>query len=199
MLKSLMLGLLAVSFFLTAPESLEAKLQPKARTHTAKSQATKTHAPSKRTGKQSRQSSPKQSKQSSPKQSRPSSPKKQQQTKAKVNKVATQNFQTNAAQVQANISSSAAAHIQQRHWFNAQQGPNTSHFSQSMTIQKLNQLATTTINNGSKKASTHGQGRSTYQYRFSTPLGTDTNGQTAYALRVVADQQFNVITAFPVN
>lgn len=185
MFKKSILSLLAVSFILTMSGNIEAKLQRQPKVH-----ATKTHAVGKHAGKQQAQPAKKQQ-----------TPKKQQQkqTKAKVNKVAAQQFQNNAAQVQAKISQSAATHIQQRHWFNAQQGPNTSHFHQNMTIQKLNQLATTTINNGSQKPSPHGQGRSTYQYRFSRPLGTDTNGNTAYALRVVADQQYNVITAFPVK
>lgn len=121
-------------------------------------------------------------------------------TSQKVNNVATQSFQKNTNNIsQAYISPSASKHIKERHWYNADQGPKTSYFSHSITDQKLNALATKTINHGSQRPSSHGQGRSTYQYRFNEPLGTAINGEKAYALRVVTDAQNNVITAFPVR
>lgn len=123
--------------------------------------------------------------------------KKQSSTAKKVNKKAVQTFQQKGTQ--ANISPTAIKHIKDRHWHNATQGTNTSHFSRSMTDQKLSKLAAKTINQGSQRASTHGQGRSTYQYRFDKPIGKTTTGQKARALRVVTDAKNNVITAFPVK
>ena len=126
--------------------------------------------------------------------------KKQRSTAQKVNNKTAQTFQKKGNNnAQANISPSAIKHIQDRHWYNASQVANTSHFSHSMTDQKLSQLAAKTINQGSQRPSTHGQGRSTYQYRFNKPIGTTTSGQTAHSLRVVTDAQNNVITAFPVK
>ncbi|CRX38166.1 hypothetical protein [Estrella lausannensis] len=101
--------------------------------------------------------------------------------------------------LEAKISQHSQAHIKQRHWFKASSGPNTSHFNKSMTMKKLDSIATKTIKQGSVRPSSHGQGRKTHQYRFNKPIGTDTKGQKAYALRVVTDKNNNVITAFPVR
>lgn len=117
-------------------------------------------------------------------------------TNKKVSKVF-QNNKNNFSQPK--ISSSALKHIKDRHWYNAKQGAKTSHFSHSMTDKKLSRLAAKTINNGSQRPSTHGQGRNTHQYRFNKPIGTTTTGQKAHALRVVTDANKNVITAFPVK
>ena len=122
------------------------------------------------------------------------------QHKSNTNKKTSTVFQQNKKNnSQSNISPSALSHIKDRHWHNASQGANTSHFSQSMTDKKLNRLATKTINKGSQRPSTHGQGRSTHQYTFNKPIGTTTTGQKAHALRVVTDANNNVITAFPVK
>lgn len=115
-------------------------------------------------------------------------------TTKRVNQKAAKTFKKNL-----NISSGAIKHIKERHWYNANQGNNTSHFSHSVTDQKLSKLAAVTINNGSKKPSKNGQGRSTYQYRFKKPIGTTGNGQKAHSMRVVTDANHNVITAFPVK
>lgn len=124
----------------------------------------------------------------------------QRSTAQKVNKKAVQTFQKNKNNTeQANISSSAMKHIKDRHWVNANQGAGSSHFSHSMTDQKLSRLAAKTINQGSHRPSAHGQGRSTHQYSFNKPIGTTSNGQKAHSLRVVTDAQNNVITAFPVK
>lgn len=120
--------------------------------------------------------------------------------KSSTNKKTSKVFQQNKQNIsQSNISPSALSHIKDRHWHNANQGVNTSHFSQSMTDKKLNRLATKTINKGSQRSSTHGQGRSTHQYSFNKPIGTTTTGQKAHSLRVVTDSNSNIITAFPVK
>ncbi len=120
--------------------------------------------------------------------------------KNNTNKKTSKVFQQNKNNIsQPNITSSALSHIKDRHWHNANQGANTSHFSQNMTDKKLNRIAAKTINKGSQKPSTHGQDRSTHQYQFNKPIGTTTSGQKAYSLRVVTDSNNNVITAFPVK
>jgi hypothetical protein len=116
-------------------------------------------------------------------------------TAKKVDRTA---IQTLRAKAKAQISPTAFQHIKDRHWFNAPQD-NTSHFKRNMTEKKLTKLATKTINKGSKRHSQQGQGRFTYQYRFRRPIGTTTDGQKARSLRVVADKQNHVITAFPVR
>lgn len=99
-------------------------------------------------------------------------------------------------QQQANISTNAGKHIQQRHWYNAPRD-NTSHFNKSMTISKLNSLATKTINQGSTSSSKHGQGRKVHEYKFKKPIGTTNSGEKARTLKVVTDGKGNVVTAFP--
>lgn len=142
----------------------------------------------------------KNTKRSSPHKSKKNSQKNHHTTAKKVNQKAAPTFQKQGKNsTPANISPSAIKHIQDRHWYNAKQGANTSHFNSSMTDQKLNQLATKTINEGSKMPSTHGQGRITHQYKFEKPVGTTSTGGKAHSLRVVTDAQNNVITAFPVN
>lgn len=119
---------------------------------------------------------------------------------SKTNKKTSKVFQKNKNNLsKQKISPSALSHIKDRHWHNASQGANTSHFSQNMTDKKLNRLATKTIKKGSERPSSHGQGRSTHQYRFNKPIGTTTTGKKAHALRVVTDANNNVITAFPVK
>lgn len=100
--------------------------------------------------------------------------------------------------LEAKISKTSQAHIKQRHWYKANNGPKTSHFNKSMTMRKLDAIATKTIKQGSARPSHHGQGRKTHQYKFNRPIGTTSNGQKAYSLRVVTDRNNNVVTAFPV-
>jgi len=90
-------------------------------------------------------------------------------------------------------------HIKERHWYNAKTGDTTSRFNQDMTMQKLNELATKTINNGSQEPSKQKAGRKIHQYRFLNPIGVTSNGQQAHSLRVVTDRENKVITAFPVE
>lgn len=90
-------------------------------------------------------------------------------------------------------------HIKQRHWYDAKTGGTTSRFNRDMTMQKLNALATKTINEGSKRASKQGQNRSTHQYKFTYPIGQTSTGKQAHSLRVVTDENNKVITAFPVQ
>jgi len=99
---------------------------------------------------------------------------------------------------EARISSSAQAHIKQRHWYYAKSGQKTSHFNRSMTMKKLDAIATKTIRQGSVRPSKHGQGRYTYQYKFRIPIGRNTQGKKSYKLRVVTDSKKNIITAFPI-
>lgn len=122
-----------------------------------------------------------------------------QKTAQKTNKVAQK-------QLSAYISTAPNAaldHIKDRHWFNANSGPATSHFSKNVTSQKLNQLATTTLNHGTQKAGNNG--RIIHEYTFKSPIGTGTNGKPARTLRVVTDpnqsngNSLHVVTAFPVN
>lgn len=94
-------------------------------------------------------------------------------------------------------------HIKHRHWYNARSSPYTSHFDQTMTMQKLNVLATETLNKGNKRIGRNG--RMIHQYHFQNRIGTARNGKPAYSLRVITDPQVSenqtvpVITAFPVN
>lgn len=99
--------------------------------------------------------------------------------------------------VEAFIPPNSLTHIKQRHWFSANT-PNTSHFNKSMTDKKVDAIATKTIQNGSVRNSTQGQGRKTHQYSFKKPIGYDTNGNRTKTLRVVTDRNGQVITAFPV-
>lgn len=96
------------------------------------------------------------------------------------------------------IPPNSVAHIKQRHWHNATQGPNTSHFNKSMNVKKLDAIATKTIQNGSVRNSTHGQGRKTHQYKFQRPIGRDSSGKKSKTMRVVTDKNGQIITAFPV-
>lgn len=100
---------------------------------------------------------------------------------------------------QVNISPNAEAHIKQRHWYKVNAGAPTSHFNKSMTVEKLNAIATKTLANGKTYDSAHGQGRKVHEYSFKKPIGTQTNGKKAHTLRVVTDGKKNVITAFPVK
>ena len=100
--------------------------------------------------------------------------------------------------VEAFIPPNSVTHIKNRHWHGANSGPNTSHFNKSMTVKKLDAVATKTIKNGSVRNSTHGQGRKTHQFKFQRPIGTNTHGKKTNSLRVVTDRQGQVITAFPV-
>lgn len=96
----------------------------------------------------------------------------------------------------------ALDHIMERHWFNANSGAKASHFNQSMTINKLNDIATIALNKGNK--STGGNGRIIYEYRFKKPIGKAINGKSAYVLRVVTEpsqsigNKLHVVTAFPI-
>lgn len=100
--------------------------------------------------------------------------------------------------IEATIAPEVAQHIQERHWYGANCGPQTSHFNQSMTIQKLDAIATKTIKQGTMYPSTYNNGCKTYQYKFSKPIGWKTDGSRSYSLRVVTDANDNIITAFPV-
>lgn len=91
------------------------------------------------------------------------------------------------------------SHIKDRHWHNANSGPNTSHFNRSMTVNKLHALAVKTIKNGQTSKSKNGQGRKVHEYTFKKPIGTTGNGQKAKTLRVVTSPKGEIITAFPVK
>lgn len=106
---------------------------------------------------------------------------------------------TGSNYLEAKISQHSASHIKQRHWHKANSGPKTSHFNKSMTMKKLDAIATKTIKHGSQRPSKHGMGRKTHQYKFNKPIGTASNGKKAYSLRVVTDKNNQVITAFPVR
>lgn len=86
-------------------------------------------------------------------------------------------------------------HIKDRHWFNAQATPPTSRFNQSMTISKLNSMATRAIQQGSSTLSTNG--KTLHEYTFKKPIGRATNGKRAHTLRVVTSPKGEIITAFP--
>jgi hypothetical protein len=107
-------------------------------------------------------------------------------------------FTVSLSNLAAFIQPHAVQHIKQRHWHNANSGPKTSHFNKSMTVKKLDAIATKTIQQGSVRNSTHGQGRKTHQFSFTRPIGRDTNGNRSKTLRVVTDPKGEVITAFPV-
>jgi len=94
-------------------------------------------------------------------------------------------------------------HIMNRHWYNATTTGPTSRFTQNMTLEKLQALATITINNAMPKNG--GKGRLIYEYRFDEIIGTTSRGQPAHKLRVVIEPKKSdarskfVITAFPVK
>lgn len=90
-------------------------------------------------------------------------------------------------------------HIKDRHWHNANSGPNTSRFNQSMTVTKLHDLATKTIHNGSMRPSNNDGGKMVHEYTFKKPIGRATNGKRVNTLRVVTSQKGEIITAFPVR
>lgn len=98
---------------------------------------------------------------------------------------------------QLDIPENIQRHIKERHWYNAKTPEATSRFNQDLTMQKLNDLATKTIKEGSQRPSK--KGRSIHQYRFSYPIGVTSKGQEAHSLRVVTDKENKVITAFPVK
>lgn len=91
--------------------------------------------------------------------------------------------------------SGGISHIKQRHWYNAQTNPPTSRFNQSMTISKLNQLATKTIQQGQVQPSNNG--KTVHDYTFNRPIGRSNTGKRAYTLRVVTNSRGEIITAFP--
>lgn len=121
-------------------------------------------------------------------------------TAVEVEKAAKERFKTASAYISPGRYGTER-HIKQRHWFNA--APGTSHFNQSMTIEKLHALATETLNKGDKRLGHNG--KMIHQYRFERPIGTASSGRPAYSLRVVTpaevpdNQSVHVITAFPVN
>ncbi len=86
-------------------------------------------------------------------------------------------------------------HIKDRHWFNAQATPPTSRFNRSMTISKLNSMATKAIQQGSNQSSVNG--KKVHEYTFNKPIGRATNGKRAHTLRVVTSPKGEIITAFP--
>lgn len=90
-------------------------------------------------------------------------------------------------------------HIKDRHWHNANSGPNTSRFNQSMTVTKLHDLATKTIQNGSIRPSNNGGGKSVHEYTFKKPTGKASNGNRVNTLRVVTSPKGEIITAFPLR
>jgi len=94
------------------------------------------------------------------------------------------------------IAPNTQTHIKNRHWHGATKGAKTSHFRKSMTIKKLDRLAQTTIkkNPGRMQAN----GRKTHQYKFKKAIGTNSQGKKSRTLRVVTDQNNQIVTAFPV-
>lgn len=86
-------------------------------------------------------------------------------------------------------------HIKDRHWYHTQQTPPTSRFNQSMTIRKLNNIATKAIQQGSSTPGVNG--KTVHEYTFKKPVGWSTNGKRANTLRVVTSPKGEIITAFP--
>ncbi|MCE5318522.1 MAG: hypothetical protein LLG04_14320 [Parachlamydia sp.] len=108
-------------------------------------------------------------------------------------------FLTGTSVDAATFSANGIAHIKERHWHNAKASPPTSHFPRDMTVKKLDQLATQTIQKGVSYLSKNGNGNSVHEYTFKKTIGATTQGKPARTLRVVLNPRGEIVTAFPIR
>lgn len=99
----------------------------------------------------------------------------------------------------ATFSTHGISHIIERHWYNAKTSPPTSRFPRDMTVKKLDQIATYTIQKGIRYSSKNGNGNSVHEYTFKSTIGTTTQGRPARTLRVVLNPRGEIVTAFPIR
>jgi len=94
------------------------------------------------------------------------------------------------------LTKKALRHIMERHWPDST-AEGAGKFQSGITQESLLTLINQTVQNGRRRANTHGRPGAIYEYDFRRQIGINVDGQSATRLRVVVNNWNQVITAFP--